>query len=125
MNAEQRFNKIEQRLDTLEQDRDGIVESEKILLKLARLHRISLQELKAQLELDMGDVRERFDIIERKVETIERKVETIERKVETIERKVETIERTMVTKDDFTKVETRMGSMDSKIDQILQLLEPK
>jgi len=118
MNAEQRFNKIEQRLDTLEQDRDGIVESEKILLKLARLHRISLQELKAQLELDMGDVRERFDIIERKVETIERKVETIERKVETIER-------TMVTKDDFTKVETRMGSMDSKIDQILQLLEPK
>ncbi|HEY4036262.1 MAG TPA: hypothetical protein VGL94_20065 [Ktedonobacteraceae bacterium] len=89
MNAEQRFNKIEQRLDTLEQDRDNIVESvesKKILLKLARLHRISLQELKAQLELDMGDVRERFDIIERKVETIER---------------------TMATKDDLAKVEAR------------------
>lgn len=108
MNAEQRFNKIEQRLDSLEQDRDGIVESEKILLKLARLHRISLQELKAQLELDMGDVRERFDGIERKVETIERKIETIER--------------TMVTKDDITKVEARMGSMDSKIDQHGEML---
>jgi tetrahydromethanopterin S-methyltransferase subunit G len=49
----------------------------------------------------MGDVRERFDIIERKVETIER---------------------TMATKDDIAKVEARMGSMDSKIDQHGELL---
>lgn len=71
MNAEQRFNKIEQRLDQLEQDRDGIIESEKLLLKLARLHRISLQELKAQIELDMGDMRERLDTIERTMATKE------------------------------------------------------
>lgn len=111
MNAEQRFNKIEQRLDSLEQDRDNIVESEKLLLKLARLHRLSLQELKAQLELDMGDVRERFDIIERKVETIER---------------------TMVTKDDFTKIEAHVerieatqGAHGELLKEILQRLPPR
>lgn len=90
MNAEQRFNKIEQRLDSLEQDRNNMVESEKLLLKLARLHRISLQELKAQFELDMGDVRERFDIIER----------------------------TMVTKDDLAKVEARVERIGAQVERI-------
>lgn len=73
---EQRFNKLEQRLEKLEEDRNGIVESEQLLLKLARLHRISLQELKAQIELDMGDIRERLDTVERKIDKIEVTQET-------------------------------------------------
>lgn len=106
MNAEQRFNKIEQHIEKLEQDRDSIIESEKTLLKLARLHRISLQELKAQLELDIGDVRERFDIIERRIDSVERRIDGIEHKIE----------------EDITKVEIRMDSMESKIDQHGELL---
>jgi len=65
---EQRFEKIEQRIEKLEKDRDDIAENEKLLLKLARQHRIMLQGLDAKVEniqLDLGDMRERFDNIER------------------------------------------------------------
>ena len=82
--AEQRFNKIEQRLDRLEQDRNGIVENEKILLRLARLHRLSLQELKVQLELDIGDLRERSDTIERKVCVIEQTMAELRDEMSTV-----------------------------------------
>ena len=72
---EQRVTKIEQRLSNLEQDRDGIVESEKLLLNLARYHRVGLQEINAKvdrIELDLGDMRERFDTVEQAINTIER-----------------------------------------------------
>jgi len=75
---EQRIEKIEQRLEKdegriqkLEEDKDDIVESEKLLLKMARYHRAGLQELRANMEIEMGDIRERFDTIERNMATKE------------------------------------------------------
>jgi hypothetical protein len=67
-----RIDKIEQRLEKLEQDRDGIVESEKLLLKLAKYHRAGLQELNGKaekIELTQGDTNERLDGIERTMAT--------------------------------------------------------
>ncbi len=102
---EQRFNRIEQRLDSLEKDRDGIVGNEKILLRLARLHRLSLQELKVQLELDIGDLRERSD---------------------TIERKVSIIEQTMTElRDEISTVKSTQDEHGELLKQILTRLEPR
>jgi septation ring formation regulator EzrA len=67
-----RIDKIEQRLTQLEQDRDGIVESEKLLLKLSKYHRAGLQELNGKaekIELTQGDTNERLDVIERNMAT--------------------------------------------------------
>lgn len=67
-----RLDKIEQRLEKLEQDRDGIVESEKLLLKLAKYHRAGLTELNGKLEkveLTQGDTNERLDGIDRNMAT--------------------------------------------------------
>lgn len=67
-----RIDKIEQRLEKLEQDRDSIVESEKLLLKLAKYHRAGLQELNGKverIELTQGDTNERLDGIERTMAT--------------------------------------------------------
>jgi methyl-accepting chemotaxis protein len=68
----------EQRIQKLEQDRNDIVESERLLLRLARLHRVSLQELKAQFEVEAGDVRQRFDTIEQMVSAHDKRFDSIE-----------------------------------------------
>jgi chromosome segregation ATPase len=70
-NDQERFRKIEEHIGKLEEDRNGMIESEKLLLKMARLHRIGLQELRASVEVDIGDLRERLDAVERKVDKIE------------------------------------------------------
>lgn len=78
---EQRFKKIEERLDRIEQDHGGIVENEKLLLKMAKYHRAGLQELKGkaeQIELTQGDINERLDYIERSLERHGRHLESIE-----------------------------------------------
>lgn len=67
-----RINKIEQRLEKLEQDRDDTVESDKLLLKLAKYHRAGLQELNGKvekIELTQGDTNERLDGIDRNMAT--------------------------------------------------------
>jgi chromosome segregation ATPase len=109
---EQRFNKIEQRLDSLEKDRNGLVENEKILLRLARLHRLSLQELKVQLELDIGDLRERFDTFERKVGVIEQTMAELRDEVST-------------AKGEISTVKATQGEHGELLKQILARLEPK
>jgi len=85
---EDRIKKIEDRVDKLEEDRDGIVESEKLLLKMARLHRIGLQELRASVEVDIADLRERLD----------------------------TIERTMATKEDIAEIKTEHGKRFDRLE---------
>lgn len=67
-----RLDKIEARIEKLEQDRDGTIENEKLLLKLAKFHRAGLQEIggKAEkIELTQGDTNERLDGIERNMAT--------------------------------------------------------
>ncbi|HWS84510.1 MAG TPA: hypothetical protein VN207_09660 [Ktedonobacteraceae bacterium] len=69
---------LERRVKKLEVDRDDIVESEKLLLRLSKHHRAALQELKANFEVEMGDVRERFDGIERTLEDHTKRFDSIE-----------------------------------------------
>src|SRR5690242_15547843 len=98
---EQRLEKDEERLQKLEGDRDNIVESEKLLLKMARYHRAGLQELRANMEIEMGDIRERFDAIERN----------------------------MATKEDIAELKAEYGGMlkehGEMLKEILQLLKPR
>jgi tetrahydromethanopterin S-methyltransferase subunit G len=74
VNAEQRFNKIEQRLDSLEHTYDDIIKNEEMIIKLSQCQTFNIQELSARtgnLQLDIGDLRERFDGIGRKIDKIE------------------------------------------------------
>jgi phage shock protein A len=119
-NDQERFRKIEERIDKLEEDRDGMIESEKLLLKMARLHRIGLQELRASIEVDIGDLRERLDAVERKVNAVERKVDAVERKVDAVERKVDKIEVTLkAVQSEQTK---RFDQLETVMLQILDRL---
>jgi hypothetical protein len=73
----------EQRIQKLEQDRNDIVESERLLLRLSRYHRAGLQELNGKverLELLQGDTNERLDKIERLQEEHSKRFDTIEAK---------------------------------------------
>lgn len=83
MNDPRHIDNLERRIEKLEQDRDGIVENEKALLRLARYHRAALQELNTKLEVEMGDVRERFDTIERGQAETNKRLSTIEEKQDT------------------------------------------
>jgi hypothetical protein len=57
--------------------------------------------------------------------TIDDVIDEIHKSTEPIAERVDRIEATMATKDDLSKLETRMNTMDSKLDQILQLLQTK
>ncbi|HEX3640173.1 MAG TPA: hypothetical protein VHV10_02665 [Ktedonobacteraceae bacterium] len=63
-----RFKKIEERIDKLEQENTKSIEAERLLLRLSRMHDVNVKELLAlcgRIDLDTGDARERFDVIER------------------------------------------------------------
>ncbi len=69
-----RFDKLEQRVEKIEQVFDDIVESEKMIIKLSKRQNFNMQELSGKvgnLGLDIGDMRERFDTIERTMATKE------------------------------------------------------
>jgi hypothetical protein len=75
-----RYDDHEQRLKKLEQDRNDIIASERLLLRLSRYHRAALQELKANFELEAGDTRQRFDSIEQTLSEHSKRFDTIEAK---------------------------------------------
>jgi hypothetical protein len=63
---------VEERLADLEQLFGSIIKNEEALIKLSERHRFNLQQISGgvnSLQLDMGDVRERFDNIERTMAT--------------------------------------------------------
>jgi chromosome segregation ATPase len=119
---EQRIKKIEERLDRIEQDRDGTVENEKLLLKLAKYHRAGLQEIKAkveQLELAQGDTNERLDQIERSLERHDRRLEGIKEDLGKLEARMGKLE------DGMSRMESAQVEQGQKLDLIVKLLQPK
>lgn len=79
------INEIKKRLEALEQDRDGIVENEKLLLTMARFHRAGLKVLDAKvdrIELAQGDANERLDKIEQKLKSYDKRFDNIDDKLD-------------------------------------------
>jgi hypothetical protein len=65
---------VEERLYDLEQLFGSIIKNETELIKLSERHRTNLLQMSYgvnSLQLDAGDVRERFDNVERKLDKIE------------------------------------------------------
>jgi chromosome segregation ATPase len=83
MNDPKRIENLERRVERLEQDRDGIVEGEKLLLKLSKYHRAGLQELNGKaerLELLQGETNERLDGADQTLKRYEGYFKDIEQK---------------------------------------------
>ncbi|HWS84756.1 MAG TPA: hypothetical protein VN207_10930 [Ktedonobacteraceae bacterium] len=65
---------VEERLYDLEQLFGEIIRNETELIKLSKRHTFNVQEVNGRvgsLGLDIGDLRERFDTVERKIDKIE------------------------------------------------------
>ena len=65
---------IEERVADLEKLFGDIIKNEQALIKLSERHRFNLQEIGAHVgstRLDIGDLRERFDTVERKIDRVE------------------------------------------------------
>ena len=107
-----RYDGLEKRVEKLEQDSKDVVENERLLLKLARLHRVSLQELKAQFEVEAGDSRQRFDTIEQMLSDHSKRFDSIEAKQD-------------AHADVINKLVALAESHDKKLDVIVNLLEQK
>jgi hypothetical protein len=107
-----RYDDHEKRLKQLEEDRDGVVENERLLLRLSRLHRAALQELKAASDVEAGDTRQRFD--------------TIEQKLSEHDKRFDGIEATQAAHTDvINKLVVLAELHDKKLDTIIGFLEPK
>ena len=98
---------VEERLYDLEQLFGEIIKNETELIKLSKQHRLNLQQTSSgvnSLQLDMGDVRERFDSIPTK-ETIDAyQGENRER---------------------FDSIERAQNEQGQKLDLIVTLLRPR
>jgi VIT1/CCC1 family predicted Fe2+/Mn2+ transporter len=77
-----RYDDLEKRVEKLEEDRDGVVENARLLLRLARYHRAALQELKAGFDVEAGDTRQRFDMIEQKLSEHDKRFDEIDGKLD-------------------------------------------
>lgn len=102
---------LEERVADLEKLFGEIIKNEQELIKLSQRHRFNLQQISGGvngLTLDMGDVRERFDIIEGKMVT---KEDLATYQAENRER--------------FDAVERAQAEQSQKLDLILKLLQPK
>jgi len=73
---------LEERVKKLEEDRDVLLANETLLLRLARYHRIALQELKANFDVEAGDARQRFDHIEQTLEAHGKRFDHIDEKLD-------------------------------------------
>jgi len=65
---EQRFAKLEQRVEEIEHTFKEVIKNDEHLIRLSQRHRHNTEHLKVIVEgiaLDIGDTRERFDTLER------------------------------------------------------------
>jgi len=95
---------VEERLADLEQLFGDIIKNEQELIKLSKRHTFNMREISGavgNLQLDMGDVRERFDVVEQKIDRIEQK---------------------MATKEDISRIETRLDKMESSNGELLRAI---
>ena len=130
-------NNHEERIKKLEQNRDE-------LLRIAQRNKLDLQEIKVhaeRIELTQGDTNERFDALEQTFKhelkaVFDGLVEHVDGATGEIKTMLadhsERLDHTMATKDDIAALKTaqdeqgqRQDRMQSKLDQILQLLQQK
>jgi len=78
------FEDLKRAVKKLEQDRDDLAQNERLLLRLAKYHRAAFQEFNAKFELEMGDVRERFDTLERGQQDLKQDVNVIKEDMNTV-----------------------------------------
>ena len=125
---EPRFDKLEQRVENLEQTFKEVIKNEEQLIRLSQRHRLNTQELKAiteHIQLDIGDSRERFDKVEVRLDKIEAGMAT--------KQDIAKIEATMATqKEDISALKTTMAIFKTTqtehgelLRQILARLEPR
>lgn len=125
---------LKKRIEGLERDRDDIAENEKMLLRIAKLNRLDLQETKIRverMELIQGDTNERLDHIEQALQKQSKFLEHIKGVQADHSERFDRLERRMAGLDErveglgerLGRVEDRMGGMDQKLDAILQLLQ--
>jgi predicted nuclease with TOPRIM domain len=77
------YDKLEQRVEKIEEVFDGIVKNEEIIIKLSKRQNFNVQELSGKvgnIELDIGDLRERTDKIEQALERHDKRFDRIEGK---------------------------------------------
>lgn len=128
------LSELRKRIESLEKDRDDIAENEKMLLRIVKLNRFDLQETKVRterIELFQGDTNERLDRLEQVMEKQGKRLEHIEavqaehsERFDRLERHIDELgERIEGLGGRIGKVEEHVGSMDKKLDKVLQLLE--
>lgn len=114
------LSELRKRIESLEKDRDDIAENEKMLLRIAKLNRLDLQETKVhveRIELFQGDTNERLDGLEQTIEKQSKRLERIEAVQAEHSERFDRLERR------FDGLESRVGGIDEKLDKVLQLLQ--
>ena len=96
-NNDDQNKSVEERLYDLEQLFGSIIKNETELIKLSKRQTFNVQELSGRvgnIELDIGDIRERFD----------------------------TIERTMATKQDIAEIKATQSEHSKRFDQLGKIM---
>ncbi len=128
---EPRFDKLEQRVENLEQTFKEVIKNEEQLIRLSQRHRLNTQELKAitgRIELDIEDSTVRLDKIEAGMATkqdiavlkaitehIQLDIGDSRERFDKIEVRLDKIEAGMTTKQDITVLETTMATQKEDI----------
>lgn len=130
---EQRFAKLEQRVEDIEHTFKEVIKNEEQLIRLSQRHRHNTEHLKVIVEgisLDIGDTRERFDIIERTQaehgELLKNQGEMLETHIGDTRERFDTIEHTQAEHsgrfDTLERTQTEHGEL---LRQILARLESR
>ena len=118
---EPRFDKLEQRVENLEQTFKEVIKNEEQLIRLSQRHRLNTQELKAitgRIELDIEDSTVRLDKIEAGMAT-KQDITVLETTMATQKEDISALKTTMAI---FETTQTEHGEL---LRQILARLEPR
>jgi len=144
---EQRFRKLEERVEDIEHTFKEVIKNEEQLIRLSQRHRHNTEHLKVIVEgiaLDIGDTRERFDTIERTQaehgQLLQSHEELLKGHIADVRERFDTIERTQAEHgqllqshsgrfDTIEHTQTEHGqllqSQGELLRQILARLEPR
>jgi len=107
---EQRFAKLEQRVEDIEHTFKEIIKNEEQLIRLSQRHRHNTEHLKVIVEgiaLDIGDSRERFDTLERTQtehgDLLKRQEDLLKNHIGDTRERFDTLERTQAEHGDLLR----------------------
>jgi chromosome segregation ATPase len=123
---EERFTKLEGRIENIEQTFKEVIKNEEQLIRLSQRHRHNTEHLKVIIDgivLDMGDTRERFDNIER---TLAQHGEMLKSHIGDTRERLDGIERTQTEHSQSLKHQGEvLESHGDLLRQILSRLESR